>query len=148
MEREPPSPLAVVRRILGPALAVAGIAVLVRFLLTGQLGGPLLALFAVLWAAYGAATGFFHVVAEPVAGLWTRLMGGSAITLADEIATLEHLLTQELPREREIQSALRLAEIFRKYRRDARRADALLARLRHKYPDAPELAAAQREGLV
>ncbi len=148
MEPDPPSPLAVARRILGPALAATGVFVVVRFILTRQVEGPLLAFFGLLWAAYGAATGFFHVVLEPLDGLWSRLMGGSAITLADEIATLEHLLTQELPPEREIQSALRLAEIYRKYRRDNGRADALLARLRAKYPEAPELAAAHREGLV
>ncbi|MGH9260446.1 MAG: hypothetical protein ACRD08_11205, partial [Acidimicrobiales bacterium] len=127
MEHDPPNPLAVVRRILGLALGAFGALIVVLFLRSGRVDGSLLALMAVLWAAYGAATGFFHVVLEPIAGLWTRMMGGSAITLADEIATLEHLLTQELPPEREIQSALRLAEIYRKYRRDDGRADALLA---------------------
>ncbi len=148
MEPDPPSPLAVARRILGPALGAAGVVVVVRFFLTGRVDSALLAFFAILWAAFGAVTGFFHVVLEPLSGLWGRMMGGSAITLADEIATLEHLLTQALPPEREIQSALRLAEIYRKYRRDNGRADALLARLRAKYPEARELAAAHREGLV
>jgi hypothetical protein len=44
-----------------------------------------------------------------------------------------------LAAEHEIPAALRLAEIYRKYRHDSHRAEALVGRVRAKYPDAPEL---------
>lgn len=73
------------------------------------------------------------------AGL-SRMFQGSAITLDDEIADLEvRLADPALPAEHEIPAALRLAEIYRKYRHDSRRAEALVDRVRAKYPDAPEL---------
>jgi hypothetical protein len=44
-----------------------------------------------------------------------------------------------LAAEHEIPAALRLAEIYREYRHDSRRAEALVGRVRTKYPDAREL---------
>ena len=148
MEPDPPSPLAVARRIIGPALGAAAILLAVRFLATGKVESKLVALVALLWAGWGVTTGVLRTAGDLFRALMTRVLWGGSITLAEEIAGLEHLLAQDLPREREIQSALRLAEIYRKYRRDDRRADALLDRLHAKYPDAPELAAAHRVGLV
>ena len=70
----------------------------------------------------------------------SRMFQGSAITLDDEIADLEmRLADPTLAAEHEIPAALRLAEIYRKYRHDSRRAEALVDRVRAKYPDAPEL---------
>lgn len=70
----------------------------------------------------------------------SRMFQGSAITLDDEIADLEvRLADPTLQAEHEIPAALRLAEIYRKYRHDSRRAAALVDRVRAKYPDAPEL---------
>jgi len=53
---------------------------------------------------------------------------------------LERLLAGgSLARHREILVGVRLAEIYRLQQRDAAKAEALIARLESKYPDAPEL---------
>jgi hypothetical protein len=82
-------------------------------------------------------------------GMAGRVLGtffqGSVITLDDEIADLEQRLADPtLESEHEIPAALRLAEIYRKYRHDSHRAEALIARVRAKYPDTPELRGVDR----
>ena len=75
----------------------------------------------------------------------TRVFQGSVITIDDEIADLEQRLADPtLEPEHEIPAALRLAEIYRKYRHDSRRAEGLVGRVRAKYPDAPELKGVDR----
>lgn len=75
----------------------------------------------------------------------SRMFQGSVITLDDEIADLEHRLADpSLGADHEIPAALRLAEIYRKYRHDSRRAEGLVGRVRTKYPDAPELQGVDR----
>jgi len=58
----------------------------------------------------------------------SRFFQGSTITLDDEVADLEQRLADPaLPAEHEIPAALRLAEIYHKYRHDSHRAEALIA---------------------
>jgi hypothetical protein len=110
--------------------------------------------FAYEWIATGSAdwrlaafAGLVLTLTDVVAtflGMAGRVLStvlqGSGITLDDEIADLERRLADPtLPAEREIPAALRLAEIYRKYRHDSHRAEGLVARVRAKYPDAPEL---------
>jgi len=90
-------------------------------------------------------TDMFASLLETAGRVLTTFFQGSVITLDDEIADLEQRLADPaLASEREIPAALRLAEIYRKYRHDSRRAEALIARVRAKYPAAPELRGVDR----
>jgi len=90
-------------------------------------------------------TDIFASFLEMAGSTLSRMFQGSVITLDDEIADLEHRLADPtLEAEREIPAALRLAEIYRKYRQDSRRAEGLVGRVRAKYPDAPELQGVDR----
>jgi len=61
-------------------------------------------------------------------------------TLDDTIRLLEHHLAHGADRHVEIQSAIRLEEIYRTVRKDPQRAREILEAVRRKYPDADELA--------
>ena len=86
-------------------------------------------------------------VLGPLGGLVTGILGGSVaveeppdLTLDDTVRLLEsHLASDGVPRHVQIQSALRLAEIYRLGRNDPAKADAVLQRVRERWPDAPEL---------
>ncbi len=133
---DPPSPPAVARGFAAAAAVVALGAFGYEWLTTGS-GDWRLAAFAGLVLALSDV--FVTVLGMAGAGL-SRMFQGSAITLDDEIADLElRLADPTLPAEHEIPAALRLAEIYRKYRHDSRRAEALVGRVRAKYPDAQEL---------
>lgn len=88
-------------------------------------------------------------VLGPLGGLVTGILGGSVevedppdLTLDDTVRLLEsHLASDGVPRHVQIQSALRLAEIYRLGRHDPAKADAVLQRVRERWPDAPELKA-------
>jgi hypothetical protein len=60
-------------------------------------------------------------------------------SLDDTIRLLESHLEHGAARHVEVQSALRLEEIYRTIRKDPARARAVLERIRARYPDAPEL---------
>jgi len=145
-EFDPPSPRAVVRGILGVALAGAALAVAVAFVATGAVAWKGLALLAALWGAWGFLGGLFDLLVAPLGRFLGNALGGgeppppSATGLAQETAMLERLLAGGLlARHREILVGVRLAEIYRLHQRDAPKADALIARLEGKYPNAPEL---------
>jgi len=62
------------------------------------------------------------------------------LTIDDTIRLLEdHLTADGVTRHVQIQSALRLAEIYRLNRKDPVRAKAVIEQVRAKWPDAPEL---------
>jgi hypothetical protein len=140
-----PSPRAVVARILG--LATAGAVLLLLFLLlaTGHIAWRVVAFIGILWAAWGFIGGLFTSLFEPAGRfLADQLTGNVAIpgpteTLFEQTARFERMLAQGLERHHEILVGIRLAEIYRLNQRDPAKAAALLARLRAKYPDAPEL---------
>jgi hypothetical protein len=89
--------------------------------------------------------GLFGSVLEPAGRFFLgQLSGGPALpdaaeSLDEHTARLERLITQPLEPHHEILVGIRLAEIYRLNQRDPAKADALLARLRAKHPDAPEL---------
>jgi hypothetical protein len=55
------------------------------------------------------------------------------------VARYERMLTGPLPPHQAVLIGLRLAEIYRTLQHDDAKADALLARMRATYPNAPEL---------
>jgi len=102
-------------------------------------------------AAFGAAWWFWdYLWANVFAPLGDWLIGmltGTAtveeppdLSLDDTIRLLEsHLSSNEATRHVQIQSALRLAEIYRINQKDPARAHDVIERVRAKWPDAPEL---------
>ncbi len=135
-----PSPGAVGRRFLATATIVAA--------LLGVLGDA-------RWLAASGAFGIawwgwdfiWQNVLGPLGGWFTGMLTGTAtvqegpdLSLDDTIRLLEnHLAADGVPRHVQIQSALRLAEIYRVSRQDPERANAVLAKVRARWPDAPEL---------
>jgi hypothetical protein len=136
------NPVVVVRAILMAATVVFGLlGLLVR-------EGRLLAAagaFAVLWTVWDvlweralgpagewAARALTEGIGEPPAN--TRP------SLDDTIRLLERHLERGAPRHVEIQVAIRLEEIYRTIRKDPVAARRVIALVREKYPDAPELA--------
>jgi len=100
--------------------------------------------FGVVWWAWDA---LWENVVGPLGGWFTGMLTGTAdvetppdLTLDDTIRLLEdHLSADAVPRHVQIQSALRLAEIYRLNRHDPARAEEVLARVRARWPGAPEL---------
>jgi hypothetical protein len=142
---DPPSPLVVFRRITGGALALAVLALVVELLASGDLEWRLVGLALALWALWGAGTELYERLLGPLSRfLYGQVFHGRSITLDDEVADLEHRLAGgRLPADREILAAVRLAEIYRRYRGDLPRAVALLDRLLLKYPESRELRTAR-----
>jgi hypothetical protein len=140
-----PSPRAVVGRILGLATAGAVLLLLILFFSTGQVDWRLVAFIGVLWAAWGFIGGLFGDLFEPAGRfLMDQLTGnvalpGPAETLAEQAARFERMLAEGVEPHHEIIMGIRLAEIYRINQHDPAKAAALVARLRAKYPDAPEL---------
>lgn len=133
---DPPSPPTVARRFAQAAAVAALGAFGYQWLKTGSGDWKLVAFAGLVLALTDVVTTFLEMAG---AGL-SRIFHGSTITLDDEIADLEmRLADPTLTAEHEIPAALRLAEIYRKYRHDSRRAEALVGRVRAKYPDAQEL---------
>jgi len=93
-------------------------------------------------------------VVGPMGAWFVGMLSGSAsveeppdLTLDDTIRLLEsHLAADGVTRHVQIQSALRLAEIYRLNRRDPVKAQAVIEQVRAKWPDAPELKVFERGG--
>ena len=100
--------------------------------------------FGLAWWAWDA---LWENVLGPLGGLFTGMLTGTAdvqtppdLTVDDTIRLLEdHLSADAVPRHVQIQSALRLAEIYRLSRHDPARAEEVLAKVRARWPGAPEL---------
>lgn len=142
---DPPNPRTVVALILGFAGGVAVLGLLLVLIATGHIEWKLVALIGVLWGAWGFLNGLFNSVLEPAGRfLLGELDGGVALpdaseTLEQQTGRLERLMTRPLEPHHEIMVGVRLAEIYRLNQHDPAKADALLARLRARHPDAPEL---------
>ena len=145
---ESSGPRAVVGRILGAATLLAAGLLLVMLASTGHISWQLVTLVGVLWAAWGFIGGLFNHVIDPAARfLANQLTGNVSLPKYDDdivmqTARLERLLEQVSKPHHEILIGIRLAEIYRTHQQDPSKSDALLARLRAKYPEAPELALA------
>jgi len=130
-----------VRRIATAAAVAALAAFGYEWLSTGSGDWKLIAFAGLVLTLTDIVATFLEMAGSAL----SQMFHGSAITLDDEIADLEHRLADPtLEAEREIPAALRLAEIYRKYRHDSRRAEGLVGRVRAKYPDAPELQGVDR----
>lgn len=81
-------------------------------------------------------------------GLLTGAWGASdapGLTVDDTIRMLEdHLRSDGVPRHVQVQSAIRLEELYRLARKDPEKAADVIRRVRARWPDAPELAAYER----
>jgi hypothetical protein len=141
-----PSPRAVVGRILGLATTGGVVTLLVMLVSTGHIAWTVLAFVGLLWALWGFLSGLFGALIEPAGRFLANQVTGNVAmpdaveTLDEEAVRFERLLTQPLAAHQEILIGIRLAEIYRTHQHDAAKSDALLARLRAKHPEAPELA--------
>ena len=144
---DPPSLRGVIRGILSVAMALVSLALVVVSIGAGHIEWRLVALVLALWGACGFFDSLFGWVLEPLGRfVGDALTGGSmpgdsTITIQDETAMLEHLVAAEPPPppHRVVLAGIRLAEIYRTHEHDAAKAEAVIARLISRYPDAPEL---------
>ena len=145
---EPPSVRSVMHGILGGATLVAVLALVVVLIATGQVPWRLVALTLSLWGAYGFFDALTGGVVEPLGRFFqSQFAGGempaeTRIMIEQETALLERLLEADPPptAHRAALAGIRLAEIYRTHQHAPAQADALIARLVARYPDAPELA--------
>ncbi len=144
---DPPSPRAVVRGVLGAALALAIVVLVIMFLGSGKVDWRLVTLVLTLWGAWSFVDSLFGSVVEPLGRFLDGALTGGAmpddtiITIEQETAMLERLLEADPPppSHRAALAGIRLAEIYRTHQHDDAKAEALLARLVAQYPDAREL---------
>ena len=144
---DPPSLRGVVRGILGAAMVLAGLALIVISINAGHIEWRLATLVLALWGAWGFLDSLFGSVLEPLGRFVGNALtggsmpGGTVITIQDETAMLEHLVEADPPppAHRVVLAGIRLAEIYRTHQHDAAKAEAVIARLVSRYPDAPEL---------
>ena len=144
---DPPSLRGVMRGILGAAMALAALALVVVSLGAGHIEWRLVALVLTLWGAWGFVDSLIGTVLEPLGRFVGNALtggampGGRAITIQDETAMLERLVDADPPppSHRVVLAGIRLAEIYRTHEHDAAKAEAVIARLISRYPDAPEL---------
>jgi hypothetical protein len=144
---DPPSPLSVVRRMLGGALVVGTVILAVVYFDSGHVDGRWVTFIAALWLFWGVFSDLFGLLLQPFAALLGgQVIGGqdsgppAQIDIERETEMLEHLVTNPPPvPHREILAGIRLAEIYRTHQHDGPKSAALLARLRAKYPEAREL---------
>jgi len=107
--------------------------------------------FGTAWWAWDAV---WDNVLGPLGSWLSGMLTGTAdvdqppdLTLEDTIRLLEsHLAADGVTRHVQIQSALRLAEIYRLNQKDPAKADEVIARVKAKWPDAPELTRFERGG--
>jgi hypothetical protein len=144
---DPPSPRNVIRGVLGVALGVMVLALLIESFASGRVGWPSLGLVLALWGAWSFFGSLFDNVLAPLARFaGTALTGGpmppdTRITIEEETGTLERVVAADPPPppHRVIIAGIRLAEIYRTHEKNDAKADALIARLAARYPDAREL---------
>jgi len=137
---DPPAPLTVIRVFLGTATAVAVVAFMVQLVRDHTYNWALLGFVGLV----GIWSDLFRMILRPLGAVFDRLMWGGAITIEDEIASLEELMRRPQDPADEILHGIRLAEIYRTHQRSPAKAAALLDRLAAKYPHAPELEIARR----
>jgi hypothetical protein len=137
----------VVRSILGGGLVVATVVLAVLYFDSGHIDSRWVAFVAALWLFWGVFSDLFGLLLQPFAALLGgQLTGGPdsgpplVFDIERETKMLERLVNDPSPLpHREILAGIRLAEIYRTHQHDLPKSDALLARLRAKYPEAHEL---------
>jgi hypothetical protein len=147
MVRTPPEhdqPSKIVRRALaGATFGFLGFGLVVDD------GGKLLAASAALGTVWLAFDLIVDYILTPLGhGIQDMLLGGrstgredstSALPLDRRIRLLEQRLARRGPRRRQIQDALRLAELYELQAGDRDGARLVIERMRQRYPGAPEL---------
>ena len=140
------TPRPAVRRFLGLAtLAATGLFV-VLLIATGRIEWKLVTLAGFLWAVWGFVGGLYTQLIEPAGRFLIDQFTGNMPsletpeTIDEQTMRLERMLQRGTTPHHELMVGIRLAEIYRTHQNDLAKSDALLARLRAKYPDAPELA--------
>ena len=106
--------------------------------------------FGIAWWAWDF---LWDSVVGPMGGWFTGMLTGTStveeppdLTLDDTVRLLEsHLAADGTTRHVQIQSALRLAEIYRLNQKDEAKAQAVIQRVRERWPDAKELEVFERE---
>jgi hypothetical protein len=147
---DPPSPLAIIRAMVGGVLALATLALLVSCVSSGGVEWQLWALIALLWTFWGFFEDVTAFVLRPFGGFMARSFTsgfgsgplGDApppITIDEEMVFLEHMVEHPPNPHRAVMAGIRLAEIYRTHQHDEAKSAALLDRLRAQYPDAHEL---------
>jgi hypothetical protein len=147
---DPPSPLAVIRMLVGGVVALATLALLASCVSSGSVDWQLWGFVALLWAFWGFFEDIAAFVVRPFSGFVSRTFaagfGGGPlgdapppITIAEETVFLEHLVATPPNPHRAVMAGIRLAEIYRTHQHDQAKCDELLDRLRAQYPDAREL---------
>lgn len=134
------------RTLSGSALGLGTVGYALFAVVERSMDPQLAALLGFMWAVWIITNDVKRNVVDPVARWFHgQAVGGVAdgiplITMDEETRYLEHLVASPSPdRHHEIMAGIRLAEIYRTAQHDQAKSDALLARLREKYPDAPEL---------
>lgn len=144
---DPPSLRGVMRGILGAALALGCVALVAVSISTRHIEWRLVTLVLTLWAAWSFFDGLFGTLVEPLGRFMSNALtggampGGTMITIDQETEMLEHLVHSDPPPppHRVVLAGIRLAEIYRTHQRDPAKAEAVIARLLERYPEAPEL---------
>jgi hypothetical protein len=144
---DPPSLRGVMRGILGAALALGCVALVAVSISTRHIEWRLVTLVLTLWAAWSFFDGLFGTLLEPLGRFMSNALtggampGGTTITIDQETEMLEHLVHSDPPPppHRVVLAGIRLAEIYRTHQRDPAKAEALIARLLERYPEAREL---------
>ena len=142
--RGPEDPRAALRRIIGGVTIAAWVFAGVSWWSSGSIDWTLVGLAGGMWAVYSFLTTIVDTVGGLAQFIGNQLTGNVALpvqqdTIDAQIARFERMLQQPLDRHREILIGIRLAEIYRTHELDAAKSNAVLDRLRDKYPDAPEL---------
>jgi len=134
-------PEVIVRGVFATATVVFGVLGLVtgeaRLFVASGLFGILWTVWDVVWSRWiePASSWAFRILTQGEGGPPPNVRP----TLDDTIRLLEQHLDGHASRAVQIQSALRLEEIYRTIRRDPAKARAVLSRARERYPDASEL---------
>lgn len=142
---ESPTPRPFVRQFFGLTTLVALGLVAFFLISTGRIEWKLVTFAGFLWAAWSFLSGLFTQLIEPAGRfLANQLTGNVSLpvaheTIDEQTARLERLLEQGTTPHHEIMIGIRLAEIYRTHQKDLAKSDAVLSRLRTKYPEAPEL---------
>jgi hypothetical protein len=134
------SPSVVGRRLLATATVVAALLGLAGDARWFAASGA----FGVAWWGWDFIWGS---VFGPLGARLTGMLTGTSsvesppdLSVDDTIRLLEHHLAADgVPRHVQIQSALRLAEMYRLSKQDPQRARDVIERIRERWPDAPEL---------
>ncbi len=134
------SPSAVVRRFLAGATVLAAIG---GFAGDAKWLGAAAALGTAWWGWDFLCDNVFGPLGRLLTGMMTGtslIEQGPDLSVEDRIRLLENNLAGDgVTRHVQIQSALRLAEIYQLTRKDPAKAKEIIARAKERWPDAPEL---------